>query len=82
MAKKHVKKPSKPAAESVPAEQPDADLADASPADAELNELAEPADEERSASPTIVGIGASAGGLQAFSKVLQEMRPDTGLILV
>src|SRR5712672_1909198 len=30
----------------------------------------------------IVGIGASAGGLEAFTKLLQKLRVDTGMALV
>jgi two-component system, chemotaxis family, CheB/CheR fusion protein len=35
-----------------------------------------------SAAPGIVGIGASAGGLQAFVRLLQPLAPDTGLAYV
>ncbi|WP_129675313.1 chemotaxis protein CheB [Candidatus Chloroploca sp. Khr17] len=34
------------------------------------------------ASPRVVGIGASAGGLQAFTEFLQHMPPDSGLAFV
>lgn len=42
---------------------------------------------EISNSPTdvtfpIVGVGASAGGLEAFSKLLQSLQPDTGMAFV
>ena len=32
--------------------------------------------------PRIVGIGASAGGLEAFTKLLSRLPPDTGMIFV
>jgi two-component system CheB/CheR fusion protein len=32
--------------------------------------------------PTVVGVGASAGGLEAFSQVLEALPPDTDLALV
>src|SRR5436190_3008038 len=31
---------------------------------------------------TIVGVGASAGGLEAFSKLLEAIPPDAGLVLI
>src|SRR4051812_48745664 len=32
--------------------------------------------------PTVVGIGASAGGLAALKQFFQEIPPDTGLVFV
>ncbi len=32
--------------------------------------------------PVVVGIGASAGGLEAFSKLLKALKPDTGMAFV
>src|SRR6266566_6874552 len=31
---------------------------------------------------TVVGIGASAGGLEAFTDLLRHLRPDTGMAFV
>jgi len=43
-----------------------------------------PAPEERaqSAGPTIVGIGASAGGLEAFTELISHLPDDTGMAFV
>jgi len=43
-----------------------------------------PAREERaeSACPTIVGIGASAGGLEAFTELISHLPDDTGMAFV
>src|SRR5688572_15491300 len=38
--------------------------------------------ENGGASVPIVGIGASAGGLDAFTRLLRHLRPDTGLAFV
>jgi two-component system CheB/CheR fusion protein len=36
----------------------------------------------RGVSFPVVGVGASAGGLEAFTKLLQKLPPDTGMALV
>ena len=43
-----------------------------------------PAEEDRSNEKSfpIVGIGASAGGLEAFTKLLENLPPDTGMAFV
>ena len=41
-----------------------------------------PAEASRGTSFPIVGIGASAGGLEAFSQLLRELPPDTGMAFV
>lgn len=38
--------------------------------------------EPGSRSPVVVGIGASAGGLEAFSRLLEALPPDTGMAFV
>ena len=45
---------------------------------------APPAEEERAESscPTIVGVGASAGGLEAFTELLSHLPDDTGMAFV
>jgi two-component system, chemotaxis family, CheB/CheR fusion protein len=44
---------------------------------------ATPAESPPSAAPTaIVGVGASAGGIEAFTALLKEMPPDSGLAFV
>ena len=44
----------------------------------------QPAEQDRSNEKTflIVGIGASAGGLEAFTKLLEHLPPDTGMAFV
>src|SRR5258708_5905496 len=37
---------------------------------------------ERSPNCSVVGVGASAGGLEAFSEILANMPPDPGMALV
>ena len=46
--------------------------------------IARPAEEERTESscPTIVGVGASAGGLEAFTELLSHLPDDTGMAFV
>jgi two-component system CheB/CheR fusion protein len=46
--------------------------------------VAPPAGEERAESscPTIVGVGASAGGLEAFTELLSHLPDDTGMAFV
>ena len=46
--------------------------------------IARPADEERveTRCPTIVGVGASAGGLEALSELLSHLPDDTGMAFV
>lgn len=41
-----------------------------------------PEPDEASPAPTVVGIGASAGGLAAFTDFLEHMPPDSGLAFV
>ncbi|MGA7979955.1 MAG: chemotaxis protein CheB [Chromatiaceae bacterium] len=45
-------------------------------------ETARPTGNEQAAAVAVVGIGASAGGLDAFKRFLQAMPADTGLALV
>jgi len=40
------------------------------------------ADDDLEFTPTVVGVGASAGGLEAFSQLLRALPADTGLALV
>src|SRR5262249_48319625 len=49
------------------------------PAESGRKPNAEPA---RSSTPTIVGVGASAGGLEACSQLLRALPPDTGMAIV
>ena len=41
-----------------------------------------PAQDARASGLIIVGVGASAGGLEAFSELLESVAPDAGLTLV
>ncbi len=52
--------------------------------DAEPDQLAESVDAERPPRLpfTVVGVGASAGGLEAFAEFLDAMRPDSGMAYV
>ncbi|MBY0461464.1 MAG: hypothetical protein K2V38_29455, partial [Gemmataceae bacterium] len=51
--------------------------------DAEPDRLAQPVDAEQPRLPfLVVGIGASAGGLEAVAAFLDAMRPDTGMAFV
>src|SRR5579871_6436075 len=63
---------------------PQTDDAASPPADREPDRLAQPVDDEqppRLPFP-VVGIGASAGGLEAVSEFLRAMRPDCGMAFV
>ena len=51
----------------------------ASPADALAPSHPDPTEQ---APFPVVGIGASAGGLEAFSQLLATLRPDTGMAFV
>ena len=68
----------------VPPEAPqeEAEAADGEEAAASSGQPGAPAWEEGERPIAIVGVGASAGGLEAFERFLAEMPPDTGMAFV
>jgi two-component system CheB/CheR fusion protein len=83
MAKKRTKKAVPPASKASKAPKAGPQQGKAGNATKRAAAQAEPpSDETREPRFRVVGVGASAGGLEALTQLLQAMRPDSGLAMV